>query len=70
MKSFRKQAGFTLTELLFAILGLTLAVVGPLAWVTHVIHCIQNEEWFFLIAGAIAFPIAIVHGVGLWFGLF
>jgi len=40
------------------------------AWVTHVIFCIQNQDWIFLLAGAIFFPIGIVHGWGLWFGLF
>ena len=40
------------------------------AWFTHVFYCIITEAWGFLIAGAIMFPIAIVHGVGLWFGFF
>ena len=38
------------------------------SWLTHVITCIQQGEWFFLIAGALFFPIAMVHGTGLWFG--
>lgn len=38
------------------------------AWLTHVIVCITDEAWGFLIAGAIFFPIAIVHGVGIWLG--
>jgi hypothetical protein len=38
------------------------------AWLTHVIVCIQTAQWLFLIAGAIFFPIAVVHGVGYWFG--
>ena len=38
------------------------------AWATHVITCIENEQWGFLIAGAIAAPVGIVHGVGIWFG--
>lgn len=37
-------------------------------WITHVINCIQNEAWLFLIAGAIAAPIGVIHGVGIWFG--
>lgn len=40
------------------------------AWVTHVIVTIQNEEWIFLLIGALFFPIAIVHGIGVWFGAF
>jgi len=38
------------------------------AWVTHVIVCIKTASWGFLIAGAIAFPVAWVHGIGYWFG--
>lgn len=39
------------------------------AWVTHIITCLSDGKWGFLIAGAIAFPIAVVHGVGIWFGV-
>ena len=41
-----------------------------LAWFTHVFVCIKTASWGFLIAGAIVFPIAWVHGTGLWFGWF
>ena len=30
--------------------------------------CFSDDRWGFLIAGALMFPIAIVHGVGIWFG--
>jgi hypothetical protein len=39
------------------------------SWMTHVIACIQAGEWLFLIAGALFFPIAIIHGTGVWFGV-
>lgn len=39
------------------------------AWATHVIVCIKAGTWLLLLAGAIAFPIGIVHGFGVWFGL-
>ena len=38
------------------------------SWLTHVIVCLQAAKWGFLIAGAIMFPIAFVHGTGVWFG--
>lgn len=38
-------------------------------WTTHVITCINREEWLFLIAGAIAVPIGIIHGFGIWIGV-
>ena len=47
-------------------IGLMLASFG--AWVTHLYRCFTEEQWGFLIGGAIFFPVAIVHGVGVWFG--
>ena len=41
-----------------------------LAWLTHVITCIQSASWLLLIAGAIVFPVGCVHGTGIWFGVF
>ena len=52
---------------LVALCGGLLVLVLPAAWVTHVIICFQENRWGFLIAGAIFFPIAIAHGIWLWF---
>lgn len=43
-------------------------VISIASWFTHVVTCFTEEAWGFLIAGAIAFPVAIVHGIGIWFG--
>ena len=48
-----------------SLVGVTLA-----GWGTHVVYCIQNELWLFLIAGAVAAPVGVIHGIGLWFGWF
>lgn len=40
------------------------------SWFTHVIFCLKNADWGFLIAGAIVFPVAWIHGTGIWFGFF
>lgn len=47
--------------------GLLAALVA--AWLTHVVVCIKTASWLFLIAGAIAVPVGMVHGVGIWFGV-
>ena len=39
------------------------------AWLTHVISCISHGNWAFLIAGAIAAPIGVIHGLGIWLGV-
>jgi len=48
----------------------TIFIWSLAAWLTHIIVCLGEEAWGFLIAGAIMFPIAIIHGTGLWFGFF
>lgn len=52
-----------------ALFGLCLVVALPISWLTHVITCIQEATWGFLIAGAIFFPVGIVHGIGIWLGV-
>ncbi|HDL7646338.1 TPA: hypothetical protein PXP51_001547 [Yersinia enterocolitica] len=37
------------------------------AWITHIIVCFKTTSWGFLIAGALFFPIAWVHGTEIWF---
>ena len=40
------------------------------SWITHIVVCLKASSWGFLIAGAIMFPIAVIHGTGIWFGFF
>ena len=48
------------------IVGIFLCVT---MWLTHVVVCLSTGQWGFLIAGAIFFPIAIIHGIGIWLGI-
>ena len=52
--------------------GLALGLVAWIffAWITHVIACIQTASWALLFIGSCIFPIAWVHGTGLWLGIF
>lgn len=43
-------------------------VAGFAAWLTHIVACFQNDEWGYLLVGALFFPIAVIHGIGIWFG--
>lgn len=56
------------TEAGCGLIMLALGLVSAAAWLTHVIVCIRDGEWGFLIAGALLAPIAVVHGIGCWFG--
>ncbi len=40
-----------------------------LAWVTHVIHCLVHAKYLLLIAGGFIFPVGMIHGIGIWFGV-
>jgi len=45
------------------IIGLTCLA----AWFNHIFTCFREGLWGFLIAGALMFPIGIIHGMWLWF---
>ena len=38
------------------------------AWLTSIVFCSVNSLRPLLIAGAVFFPIGVVHGIGVWFG--
>lgn len=46
-----------------------LGIWATTSWITHVIVCLKLGKWGFLIAGALMFPVAIVHGTNIWFGI-
>ncbi|MBZ9683128.1 hypothetical protein LB531_20940 [Mesorhizobium sp. CO1-1-2] len=50
------------------ILGFAIMIATLGGWVTHLYVCFTAQLWGFLIAGAIFFPIGVVHGWGIWFG--
>lgn len=39
------------------------------AWFTHVIVCLIKAKYLLLIAGSFVFPVGIIHGFGIWFGV-
>lgn len=51
------------------LIGLSVGLACLAAWFTHLYVCFTAAKWGFLIAGAIFFPVAIVHGFGVWFGI-
>ena len=52
------------------VIGFAMLVWIVASWITHVVVCLGSAKWGFLIAGAILFPIAVIHGTGIWFGVF
>lgn len=43
-----------------------ITILSIFAWLTHIFYCFGNAAWGFLMAGAIFFPIGILHGFYLW----
>ena len=54
-----------------AVITLAIVIVGGgfAAWLTHIVNCFQDGEWGFLLVGALFFPLAVIHGIGIWLGL-
>lgn len=50
------------------VIFITLLALSFAAWCQHIYTCFVEEAWLLLITGAIAAPIGIIHGVGVWFG--
>jgi hypothetical protein len=66
LKVKAKQRG---EEIFGTIVGVLIGIAALSAWFTHVYVCFSDNRWGFLIAGALFFPVAIVHGIGLWLGI-
>lgn len=49
-------------------IGFLVGLTAFAGWCQHLYTCFNEKLWGFLIAGAIFFPIAIIHGWGIWFG--
>lgn len=49
--------------------GVVLIAAAFGAWIQHIVTCITNEVYILLVAGAIAAPIGMIHGWGIWLGI-
>lgn len=45
----------------------TLAVVA--AFMTSIINCIMTGKWILLVVDLFVAPVAVIHGVMVWFGV-
>ena len=48
--------------------ALLAVLLGSAGWCQHLYTCFNEKLWGFLIAGAILFPVGIIHGFGIWLG--
>lgn len=59
---------YVVSAAVYIILGLVLAIIA--AWITHVVVSIKTSAWFLLLFGILAPPVGVIHGFGVWFGVF
>lgn len=59
--------GDTIGGIFGVLFGLAISIACFAGWVIHIVTCFHQGNWGFLIAGALFFPIAIVHGWGIFF---
>lgn len=52
-----------------AIVGFGFFLLCFAGWLQHLYTCFTEHLYGFLIAGAIFFPVAVIHGWGIWIGL-
>lgn len=65
-----KRAWNYFVELCAFLAMMSILSVPIAAWLTHIVYSIMVEKYLLLIAGAILPPIGMIHGVGVWLGLF
>jgi len=49
--------------------AILIVILCVASWFTHLYVCFTAGKWGFLVAGAIFFPVAIIHGFGVWLGI-
>ena len=52
-------------EVLGQLSALLAGLLGLAGWCQHLYTCFNEKLWSFLIAGAIVFPVGIIHGFGI-----
>ncbi|PHS59672.1 MAG: hypothetical protein COB03_02185 [Alteromonas sp.] len=48
-------------------IGIALATFG--AYIQHFVTAINEEMWVLLVLGAVIFPVGVLHGWLVWFGV-
>ena len=49
-------------------MGIGFGLLSFAGWLQHLYTCFTEHLYGFLIAGAIFFPVGVIHGWGIWLG--
>lgn len=69
MNAEQRQGNAWLTIYGFIIFLIALLGSSAAAMITHIVVCIKAGSWGLLIAGALLPFIGVIHGWGVWFGI-
>lgn len=58
-----------MSELLGSLIGISIVVAAFAAWLTHVVVTIKAGAYLLLLVGAFFFPVGVIHGLMIWFGM-
>ncbi len=58
-----------MNDAIAGLVGFILILTPIAAWLTHVVYCLIAAKYILLLAGGLVFPIGIIHGIRIWFGL-
>lgn len=63
---YRRRSAGTAEASIGCSIFLGLFLLPAFAWLTHIVTCFKDENYLLLIAGALVFPIGILHGLWVW----
>ncbi len=46
--------------------GISLFWVALVAWIQHIVKCIEEDKMSLLLIGSILFPIGVINGLVIW----
>lgn len=64
-----KDLKYAAASALGTIMAISIVAIPVLAWMTHVITTIKTASWVLLVMGSVIFPIGVIHGIAIWFGV-
>lgn len=59
----RAAAPWRAGQVFDGLLGLLVTLLGASSWVTHIVVCVTEGLWAFLVFGIVIFPVALLHGI-------
>lgn len=51
------------------IFGIAFFIAMTGGFIQHVVTCVYEDRIFLLFAGIFFFPVGIIHGIGVWIGV-